>query len=491
MKKLEEKRKVGLFQAVMIGLGGAIGIEIFVLLNYATYLAGSTIVFALLVCGVINLLTMLSFSELGAAIPEVGGEYSYAKAALGGFLAFLTGWFRWISNVFGAALAALGFAYNILFFIQVDIPLLTPLIASIIIIVITVLSVRGVGQIGPVIVIAFIAFFILLIVGGFLHGLEFSFSYPSTFAGASGVFATVAYTFTMFLGMRAIAAGGPEIKDPGKNIPRAVMISAVVLIVLYCGIAYVTVSVLPLDKIEGSYTPLTLAAEQIFGEAGAIILTVAAIVAALSSLSTAIMVQSSIVRGLSRDGYLPKFFLSPHSRFKTPHITIIFGSIFYILFAATGVVEVIGYVAGFASILGFALVNLALIRLRTKSPYLKRPFKIPLYPYIPIAGFIISISLLFFIERSALLLGLIFILLGVLTYHLRMIGYQRIRIAFGGMSLGIGGFMALFAYLLATGYLLPISVPSQFSTTVSYGFIVICAISILAGVLNVTAKSER
>ena len=491
MKKLQEKRELGLFQAVMIGLGGAIGIEIFVLFNYATYLAGPTIVFSLLICGIINLLTMLSFCELGATIPEVGGEYSYAKAALGGFLAFLTGWLRWISNAFGAALAALGFAYNILFFVPVDIPLLAPLIASIIIVVLTVLSIRGIRQIGPMIVIAFIAFFILLIIGGLSHGLEFQISYPSTLDGASKVFATTAYTFITFLGMRAIAAGGSEIKDPGKNIPRAIIISAVVLIVLYCSIAYVTVSVLPLTDITKSHTPLTLAAKQIFGETGAIILTIAAIIAALSSLSTAIMVQSSITRALSRDGYLPKFFSSTHRRFKTPHISIIFGSIFYILFAATGVVEFIGYVAGFASILGFALVNLSLIRLRMKMPHLKRPFKIPLYPYVPIIGILVSILLLLFIEQSAFSLGVVFIILGLVTYHLGMVGYNRIRIAFGGMSLGVGGFVALFAYLLRTGYSLPINIPSHLSAITFYVLIFICAINILAGLLNITTKSKR
>ena len=339
--------------------------------------------------------------------------------------------------------------------------------------------------------IAFIAFFVTLIVGGLVYGLEFKFSYPSTLEDASDVFAATAYTFIMFLGMRAIASGGSEIKDPGKNIPRAIIISAVVLIVLYCSIAYVTISVLPLDEIKTSPIPLTSAAEEIFGEAGAIILTITAIVAALSSLSTAIMVQSSIIRALSRDGYLPKFFLSTHRRFKTPHITIIFGSIFYILFAATGVVEFIGYVAGFASILGFALVNLSLIRLRMKMPHLKRPFKIPLYPYVPVIGILVSILLLFFIEQSALSLGLAFILLGLVTYHLRMVGYNRIRIAFGGMSLGVGGFMALFVYLLRIGYPLPISIPSHQSTIIFYVLVFICAINILAGILNITRKSKR
>ncbi|RLI46430.1 hypothetical protein DRO69_03115 [Candidatus Bathyarchaeota archaeon] len=489
MNKKEAERKLGLFDAVMMGLGGAIGIEIFVLLNHATVIAGPTIVSALFLCGIINLLTMLSFSELGAAIPEVGGEYSYAKAAFGGFLAFLTGWLRWISNVFGAALAAIGFAVHVLFFIPLDVPLLVPLMAAIIIVILTFLSVRGIHQIGTVIVIAFLAVFIVFIVGGFLHGLEPKTLYPSTIGEASNVFAAVAYTFIMFLGMRSIAAGGPKIRNPGKNIPRAILISVVILIVLYSGIAYVTISVVPLEDIAVSSIPITLAAKKILGDTGAMILTVAGIIAALSSLSTAMMVQSSIVRGLSRDGYFPKFLLSTHKRFKTPHVSIIFGSIFYILFAITGVIEFVGYVAGFASILGFAFVNLAVIRLRMKRPRMERAFKVPLYPYTPIVGILVSLMLLIFIERSAFLLGSGFIVLGLVAYHLKMVGYQRIRIAFGGMSLGMGGFTALLAYIIKTGFVLPISVPPQLTDMFFYVLVFVSVIFIIAGILNITSKA--
>lgn len=494
MNKSKTPRELGLFQAVMIGLGGAVGIEIFVLLNYATYLAGPRIVLVLFVCGIINLLTMLSFCELGAAIPEVGGEYSYAKAAFGGFLAFLTGWLRWISNVFGAALAALGFAYHFLYFvptaiIPVDESLLVALVAVAIIAVLTVLSVRGTRQMGAIIVIVFIAVFLVFIAVGILHGLELKLSYPTTLGESSNFVAAVTYTFLMFLGMRAIAAGGAVVKKPGKNIPRAIILSAVLLMVLYCGIAYVTISVVSLEEIAApTALPLSIAAKEILGEAGAIILTIAGIVAALSSLSTAIMVQSSITRGLSRDGYLPKFLLSTHRRFKTPYVAIIFGSIFYVLFAATGVVEFVGYVAVFASLLGFALVNLSLMKLRVKKPYLQRPFKVPLYPYTPIAGILVSFILLIFIEPRAFSLGIGFIVLGLLAYYIKMVGYHRIRIAFGGMSLGIGGFTTFLAYLVGTGFTLPLALSPQLAVILFYVLIFVSVISILAGIFNIVFK---
>ena len=200
------------------------------------------------------------------------------------------------------------------------------------------------------------------------------------------------------------------------------------------------------------------------------------------------MVQSSITRGLSRDGYLPKFLLSPHRRFKTPHIVIIFGSIFYILFAATGVVEFVGSVAAFASLFGFALVNLSLLKLRVKKPYLPRPFRVPLYPYTPITGILISLILLIFIEPRAFSLGVGFIALGLLAYYLKMVGYHRIRIAFGGMSLGIGGFTTLLAYLVGTGFTLPLALSPQLTTILFYVLIFVSMISILAGIFNIVSK---
>jgi len=99
---------------------------------------------------------MLSYSELGAAIPEVGGEYTYTKAAYGGLLAFLAGWFRWVSSVLGAALAALGFAIYARELFSSFISLNIPLTAIIIVFVFTVLSIRGIEKPRTIIPVALI-----------------------------------------------------------------------------------------------------------------------------------------------------------------------------------------------------------------------------------------------------------------------------------------------------------------------------------------------
>lgn len=494
---MKMKRELGLFDAVMMGLSGAIGFEIFVLLDYAYFsLAGADMILALLLGGLINLLIMFSYCELGAAIPEVGGEYTYTKAAYGGIVAFISGSLRWLASIFVAALAALTFARQLSYLLRAS-PALqgavsaqTPLIAMIVIITLAALDVKGVKKVGPLIVTIFLAIFAIFLVGGLWRGL----TPPEVFSkplheGLSGVFAATAYVFPMFFGMRALVAGAVQIKDPEKNVPRAILLSALLIVPLYFSVAYVAVGVL-----QGGDGPLlNVAAEKIFGVAGAVLFAIAGMVASLSALGTSIAVQSSIARGMSRDGYMPKILLSVHRRYKTPYVATIAGSLLIMVLSAVGAVEFLGYAASFGSILVFALVNLSLLKLRSKKPYLKRAFKAPLYPFIPIAGFIMSLVLLvspIFLGDlnavSALVSGLGLMALVLLTYYLRMVGRYRVQVAAGGISLGIGIFTALMTYLIETGFV-PITLPP----VSLYTLIFISIISILAGVLNITAHTSK
>ena len=148
------ERNLGLFSAVIIGLSGAIGFEIFVLLNYAYFdLAGPSMISALLFCGIINLVTMFSYSELSAALPEVGGEYTYTKVAFGGFISFMAGCLRWLASVFGGALAAVVFVDQLGVLFSVFAPSIQDLVlvnASLLIIglvvILIILTIRGVRR---------------------------------------------------------------------------------------------------------------------------------------------------------------------------------------------------------------------------------------------------------------------------------------------------------------------------------------------------------
>ena len=497
---MKMRRELGFSDALMMGLSGSIGFEIFVLMDYAYFgLAGSSMVLSLLLGGLINLLIMFSYCELSAAIPKVGGEYTYTKAAYGGPVAFISGCLRWLASVFGASLAALVFARQLSYLflrvspiVQSVISAQAPLIAIAVIIILTALDVKGARKVGPMIVITFLALFAIFLASGLWHGLTPPDVIPKPLPeGLSGVFAATAYMFPMFFGMRALVAGAAQIKNAEKNIPRAIILSALVIMPLYFGVAYVAVGVVPLGDFDEPL--LNLAAENLLPGAGGILFAIAGMVASLSALGTSIAVQSSIARGMSRDGYLPKILLSVHQRYGTPYVATIAGSLFIIFLSAVGYVEFLGYAASFGSILVFALVNLSLLRLRKKRPYLKRAFKAPLYPFTPIAGVVMSVVLLvspiFFGDVNAigaLMSGLGLMAMVLLTYYLRMVGRYRVQVALGGIGLVMGILTALLTYLIETGF-----VPIILSPVSRYVLIFFSVVSILAGLLNVTARTPK
>jgi len=401
-------------------------------------------------------------------------------------------------------LAAIGFAIYLDALIS-PVSLNVPLTATIIVIVLTILEIRGLKEMGTIIPVSLIATFIAFIAGGLLHGLTPKPLLPATPKSLSGVFLATVYTVPMFLGVRAIAASGARIKDPGKNIPRALILSASIMMLINCSVTYVAVGVVQPETLTGlaeSTKPLlTLAGRTIhfsplpLGTWEALV-SIAGIFAALVSLTTAMMIQSSIAVGLSRDGYFPEALLSFHKRFKTPFLAIIVNSLFTVLFAATGVIVFIGYAASFASILVFILVNFSLMKLRKKMPHLKRPFNAPLYPLTPLAGIVVAPLLLVFPiilgganAVSAFTLSLSLLPLAFIAYHLRMIARyhpHRLQIAMGGASLGMGIFGALLTCLIETGFV-PFTLPHIYL----YVLIVVSVVSIIAGVLNVSTRTRK
>jgi len=483
-----------------MGLGGAIGFEIFVLLNYAYFdLAGPSMISALFFCGIINLLTMLSYSELSAALPEVGGEYTYTKVAFGGIISFMTGCLRWLASVFGGALAAVVFVDQLGVLFSVFAPSIQDLVlanVSVLIIglvvILIVLAIRGAKEATTLIVAAFLAIFIIFLFTSIGYTLTPQNIVPDASPNSLVVFfAATAYLFPMFVGMRALVAGAPQIKNPGKNIPRALMITTVLLTVVYFAVAYVAVGVIPVDTtVTSDNLPLlNLAASTIMGPVGAILFALAGIIASVSSVGTAMSVQSSILGGMSRDGYLPNVLQKIHKRFGTRYVAIIASSLFVIFFGTSGAVEFLVYAASFGSLLVFALVNLSLIQLRRKMPRLDRPFKAPLYPLTPLAGIVMSVLLLTFPvilrdvnAESALLSSLGMVTIVFVTYYLRMvkreIDFNRLRVAVGGICFG-------------AGITLIVLTPSIAAISLFNVMILVGLVSIIAGMLNIVASARK
>jgi len=489
MSKKHLRRELGLLHSTMMGIGGAISAGAFVTLGYAATLAGTALIIAMIFCGVINFLTMLSYAELGAAIPSAGGEYTYTKASFGGFVSFATGWFEWISNMFFAAFSAVGFAYLLSYILPI---INVPTVAIIAIAIFTVINIKGVKETGRtqtvlvIILVALLSVFVFLGLSTGQAAGNLEFSAPGGFLG---VIKASAFIFVVYLGGESIAVAQAEIKEPGKNIPRAIILSCLLLIVIYTTIAYVVFRIVPVDSLTGQTSPLAFVAKQFMGEVGVGMITVAGIIAALTSINTSIMAQSRVAYALARDGYFPQSFFNLHKRFSTPHIAILAGAIFVAATAATGAVNFVTYATDFGFIIGFVFVNLSLIKLRRKRPNLARPFKVPLYPLTPILGIASSLFLIFFLEPGTLIMGAELFLFGLLVYYIRMVDYCRICVAIGGMNLGVSAFSGLLAYLIISNSL-PIMLSSN---TALILFVFACLISmtyLAAGILSITARNS-
>ncbi len=485
------KRNLGLVRTTMMGIGGSLSAANFVIIGEAAGMAGYAIIPIVIVCGFLSLLTMFSYAELGTAIPLAGGEYTFAKVAYGGFTGFLTGWFEWLSNMFYTALSAIGFAYVVSYLLpQIN----KELTAVIVVIIFAIINLRGTKEtataetIISVIVLAILGIFVI----GGLSYVQGPQAAPSTSSsiGILGIFAATAYLFELYLGAEAVAAAQAEVKNPGRNIPLAIVISAVVLIVLYTSVVTVSVNIVPPDILSHQSSPIAFVAEQVMGPAGAILITIGLAITGLAATNEAIMAQSRVLYAMSRDGYLPKGLCKVHKRYCTPHIAIIVGAIFTMIFAATGLVNFVVYAVNLGFIVGFSIVNMSVIKLRKIAPHLKRPFKAPLYPLTPIAGIVASIFLALFIEPSVLVLGFELVIVALLVYYVKMVGNHRIRIAFGGISLGLGGFTAFVAYLIGANIIVLSGVSQGISSLVIYFLIFVSIIQFLAGILSITS-SER
>jgi len=487
------KRDLGLIRTTMLGVGGSLSAANFVIIGEAAGMAGYAIVPIVVVCGLLSLLTMFSYAELGTAIPLAGGEYTFSKVAYGGFPSFLTGWFEWLSNMFYTALSSIGFAYVVSYlFPQINIPLT----AVVVVIVFAIINLRGTKETATaesIITIIVLAILAIFVIGGwsFIQGSQAAPSTTSSI-GILGIFAATAYLFELYLGAEAVAAAQAEVKNPGRNIPLAIVLSAVILIALYTSVVVVAVGIVPPDVLGSPEikSPIAFVAEQALGPAGAILITIGLAITGLAATNEAILAQSRVLYAMSRDGYLPKGLCKVHKRFCTPHVAIIVGAIFTVIFAATGFVNFVVYAVNLGFIIGFSIVNLAVIKLRKIAPHLKRPFKVPLYPLTPIAGIAASAFLVLFIEPSVLILGLELGVVALLVYYIRMVGHHRIRIAFGGISLGLGGFSAFVAYLLGTNSIVLQGVSQEVSTLVFYVLLFVSIIQVLAGILNLIASDR-
>jgi APA family basic amino acid/polyamine antiporter len=424
MSKL--KKELGLFDLVSIGISQIIGAGIFVVSGIATGIAGPSVILSFWIAGLVALLTALTTAELSSIITETGSSYAYTKIAFGRFLGFLVGWMRYFDNVVSISAVSLGFsAYLISFFFPFLSQSFLVILSIALIIVLTIPNILGVKTTSRIssilILIKLSALSFLIFVGIFYIIKNFNIKnfIPFFPNGLSSTLTASSLIFFAFLGFQTIAMASEEAKDPKRNVPLAIILSFLICLLVYVGVAVVSVGSVDwriLGKIDH---PLSYVAQKITNnEYASLYVTFGALLATASVALTSIYSSSRTIFALSRDNLLPNLFSRIDKRFGTPTISVIISSLISILLVLSGNINFVVSIVNFGSLFNFIFTNLSLIKLK-KEINKKPKFELPFHPLIPIAGAISCFALIFFLENNAKIIGTIWLLLGVLIYLIK------------------------------------------------------------------------
>jgi len=432
----EPGASLGLLDATMIGIGAMIGAGIFVLTGLAAETAGPAALVVFGLNGGVTLFTALSYAELASAIPRNGGGYAYVRETFSGAISFVMGWTRWFTYMAAGALYALGFSSNFIEFVHIYVPSAPalPVVYALAVVVVFValnaLSTEAAGGAETVVTVLKIAILAVFVGFGVLavDTGEFSPAFPVD-GGAMAVLPAMGLTFIAFQGYDLIATVTEEVENPRRNIPRAIFLSLGVTVVVYLLVVFVAIGTMGADQLGAAgETAVAQAAEgfmptfPVIGT-GAALITFGAVFSTVSALNAVIIGSSRVAFAMGRERQLPLRLGQLHPRFGTPFVAIVASSALMLLSVVVVPIRVVGNLASLFSLLGFIVVNVAVIRLRRQKPNLSRPFSIPFYPVPPILGILLNLLLGAFISLRTWAIAVGWLVLGGVVY----VAWERYR----------------------------------------------------------------
>ncbi|MGM0371361.1 MAG: amino acid permease [Halobacteriota archaeon] len=438
MTEEELAKDLGLVSAMTIGIGTMIGAGIFVLPGVAAHAAGPVVVLSFVVGGVIAMVNALSISELGTAMPKAGGGYYYINKALGPLFGSIAGMGDWMGLAFASAFYSIGFGQYLAVFVSLpEFGFLNQiqvgaLVAGLVFVGVNYIGAKETGGVQTVIVFLLLGILTLFSIAGF-----FSFDYATLISegglapfGFGQILPGTALVFVSFLGYAKIATVGEELRNPGRNLPIALIGSVAIVTVIYAIVVSIMLGVVPWPDLSTD-APVAQAAEVAFpsaigpitGVAGAAaaVMTVGALLATASSANASILASARINFAMGRDKIVTDWLNEVHPNFSTPYRSILVtGALIVVFIALLGrEIEILAKAASVLHLIVYALMNVALIVFReAETPEYDPDFTVPFYPYTPILGTVLSLGLVAFMDNYEIALAGAFVAGAVIWYFL-------------------------------------------------------------------------
>lgn len=399
-------RKLGLSAVIALGVGTTVGSGIFSSLADVANAAGSSLflILAFVIGGLLQIPANFCYAELASAYPEDGGQYVYFREAGSRPLAFLCGWISfWATDPPSISIMALAIVNYLAYFLPMG-DLALKLVATGFVLVFMVMhmrSVEGGGKFQTIITALKIIPFALIIGIGifFINGEHFLSASRLTGAEAGSItalIAGVAATTWSYDGMGAACYMSGEIKNPEKNLPRGLILTAIVVLGLYAGLTLVASGLLTIDELAASDAPIALLASKIpvIGDAAGTIVAIMAVIVVIGSLSSCVMFQPRIEYAMAKDGLFFKSFAKVHPKYETPAFSIVVQcAVGIVLIFATDISGLLGYFT-MVALLKNALTFATIFVLRKKEGY-NPTYRMPGGYIMPIVAIFMTCTLIY------------------------------------------------------------------------------------------------
>lgn len=444
------RRRLGPLDLMGFGIGIVIGTGIFTLTGIeAKNHAGPGVVISFAIAGVVSLLAALCYAELASAVPTAGSAYTYAYATIGEVFAWIIGWDLILEFALGASVVARGWSGYLqeLFDLPTSLfgeeaPVNVGAMAIVLLLgLVAVVGIRESARVTNLLVVVKVAICVFVIALGafFVKAANLSpfvpparpveqgtsglkqpisqalFGIEPTAFGFAGVLTAAAVVFFAYTGFEAVANLGEETRRPSRDLPLGLLGTLGICTVLYVGVSLVITGMVPYGELnEGA--PIASAFESVGQSWAADLISVAAVAGLTSVILVDIVAMGRIGFSMGRDGLLPPAVAKVHPRWGTPYRITIATVLLVTVLAGLVPLTALADLVSIGTLFAFVVVSLAVPILRRTRPRLRRPFRAPFSPVLPVVSALACLYLMTNLSIETWLRFAAWMVLGLLLY---------------------------------------------------------------------------